>query len=451
VPFLWFQYEELLRRCIHATQKEVVKVNSQRSAQQASDRRWSPRLALGSLVLGFVLLAVSLLSATAQQTITFLTAPWGVPPDKDLLKKFETQSGISVQVISVPAAELYTKVQVASAARRAPADVIYLTEEAPSFIVAPGYMEPLNDFIARTPGLDIGDIERMDFWTIGGKVQGVPAYVQLVMMDYNNKRLKAGGFSNPAKSWEELRQHALTLKQRGVDNYPIAFGAIDWSWFLMALSSGDAMFDKDLNPVFSKVNSPARKAMAMLIGFFTKDKVISPDMLTKVTPHDVFMGGTGVYHQAWQGSLAVMNNPKISKQAPDVRYMLMPDKHFTWSLDAAIGLSRFSVKKEAGWKFIQWYLSPENQRAIYKAVGLIPSRKSVQKALNNEGAIQDYEVMVEQAKYVHQLPRTAKWWGPWTQSVTDAIRRSIQGQLTPDEAVSAIAKRWDELRAQYKK
>jgi multiple sugar transport system substrate-binding protein len=396
------------------------------------------------------LLAGTGATAAPKRTITFLTAPWGVPPDKDLLTRFEDSTGIGVQVISGPSAELYTKVQVASMARRAPADVIFLTEEAPSFIVAPGYMEPLDGFLAKSPDLNVADFDRLDFWTIHGKVQGVTTYVQLVMMDYNAKRLQGGGISAPPRTWEELRRDALQLQSKGIDRYPISFGAIDWSWYLMALSSGDEMFDRDLNPVFSAPYSPARKAMAMLIGFFATDKLITPDLLTKVTPHDVFMGGVGVFHQAWQGSLAVMNNAKISKQAPDVRYMLMPDKHFTWSLDAAIGLSRFSANKDAGWEFIKWYVSPENQRAIYKAVGLVPSRKSVQAALGAEGAIQGFDIMGEQAKFVRQLPRYAKWWGPWTQSVTDAIRRATQGQLSADAAVDEIAKRWTELKAQYR-
>ena len=269
------------------------------------------------------------------------------------------------------------------------------------------------------------------------------------MMDYTDKRLHAGGLSGPPATWGELRKDALQLQTKGVDKYPIAFGAIDWSWYLMALSSGDEMFDRGLSPVFQAPNSPGRAAMKTLVGFFATDKLITPDLLTKVTPHDVFMGGLGVFHQAWQGSLAVMNNGKISKQAPDVRYMLMPDKHFTWSLDAAIGLSRFSANKDAGWEFIKWYVSPENQRAIYKAVGLVPSRKSVQTALGAEGAVQGFDVMVEQARFVRQLPRYAKWWGPWTQSVTDAIRRAAQGQLSPDAAIDSIAKRCNYLKAQY--
>src|SRR2546427_3040810 len=403
-----------------------------------------------AMVLAITLVWPALGRGGAPQTIAFLTAPWGVPPDQALLKSFENRSGITVQIIPARAAEMYTKVEVASAGRRAPADVIFLTEEAPSFIVAPGYMEPLDARVAKSADLNAGDIERMDFWTVGGKIQGITTYVQMVMLDYHSERLRAGGFNTPAATWNELRQQSVALKQKGVDQYPIAFGAIDWSWFLMSLSAGDPMFDASLNPVFSNSASPARKAMAMLLGFFSTDKVITPDLLTKVTPHDVFMGGTGVYHQAWQGSLAVMNNAKISKQAPDVQYLLMPERHFTWSLDAAIGFARVSRKKDARVEFIKWYVSPENQRAIFTAVGLVPSRKSVQQALNAEGAIQGFGAMAEQAKYVHQLPRTGEWWGPGTQSVTEAIRKAAQGQLTADAAVDAVAKRWNELKAQYK-
>ncbi len=411
---------------------------------------------MGRSVLRLLMVAIlctvlaSGLAAGPKRTITFLTAPWGVPPDKGLLTAFTQNSGVDVQITSAPSAELYSKVQVASTARRAPADVIFLTEEAPSFLVAPGYMEPLDGYLARSPDLNVADIDRLNFWTVGGKVQGVTTYVQLVMMDYNTKRFQAGGLRTPPSTWDELRQQALQLKSKGVDTYPISFGAIDWSWYLMSLSSGDPMFDTGLNPVFNKPGSPARRAMAMLVHFFTTDHVITPDLLTKVTPHDVFMGGIGVFHQAWQGSLAVMNNAKISKQAPDVRYLLLPEQHFTWSLDAAIGLSRFSRNKDAGWEFIKWYVSPENQRAIFTAVGLVPSRKSVQEALGKEGAIQDFNVMVSQAQYVRQLPRYAKWWGPWTQSVTEAVRKAAQGQITPDAAIDEAARRWSELKTQYK-
>src|SRR2546427_5552754 len=185
-----------------------------------------------AMVLAIALVWPALGRGGAPQTITFLTAPWGVPPDQALLKSFENRSGITVQIISGRSAEMYTKVQVASAGRRAPADVIFLTEEAPSFIVAPEYMEPLDARVAKSADLNAGDIERMDFWTVGGKIQGLTTYVQMVMMDYNAKRLRAGGVNPPAATWDGLRRQSVALKQKGVDQYPIAVGAIDWWWLL---------------------------------------------------------------------------------------------------------------------------------------------------------------------------------------------------------------------------
>src|SRR3989442_14738210 len=168
-----------------------------------------------AMVLAITLVWPALGRGGAPQTIAFLTAPWGVPPDQALLKSFENRSGITVQIISAPSAEMYTKVQVASAGRRAPADVIFLTEEAPSFIVAPGYMEPLDARVALSAVLNAGYIERMDFWTVGGKIQGLTTYVQMVMMDYNAKRLRAGGFNTPAPKWDETPAQADALKAQG--------------------------------------------------------------------------------------------------------------------------------------------------------------------------------------------------------------------------------------------
>ena len=47
----------------------------------------------------------------------------------------------------------------------------------------------------------------------------------------------------PPKTWADLKQEAMTIRDKGIDQYPIAFGAVDWSWYLMALSMGDPMFD----------------------------------------------------------------------------------------------------------------------------------------------------------------------------------------------------------------
>jgi multiple sugar transport system substrate-binding protein len=383
------------------------------------------------------------------KTITFLTPPWGAPPDPEALEAFQAEAGFTVEVQSVQMADLFSRVQVASASGQPAADVIFLTEEAPSNIVATGNMMPLNDLIAATPELDLSDFNKVDFWSQDEMVYGIPTYLQLVMMDYNAAKLAQAGFDAPPTTWAEMRDMAVAIRDQGIDPNPIALGAIDWSWYLIALSMGDPMFDADLNPVFADEGSKAREAMAYLLGLFA-DELISPEMLAgSINQHSLFWGGTGVFHQGWQGSVQVGNNPEVSKQAPDVAYMVLPEVGNTWSFPAGIGIAAGSPNAAEAWQFIQWYVGEANQRAIYEAVGLYPSRISVAEALSAEGLIAGNEQIAEQSMRVNELPRYALWWGPFTNVVSESILEAAQTGTSADDVINALAEEWNDLKAEY--
>ncbi|MEZ4672370.1 MAG: extracellular solute-binding protein [Anaerolineae bacterium] len=400
------------------------------------------------ILIATVLLGAAVPGMAQDKKITFLTPAWGVPPDEDALKAFEAEAGFTVEIQSVQMADLFTRVQTSAATGQPAADVIFLTEEAPSNVVATGNMLALNDLIAASD-LDLADFNKVDFWTSEDQTYGIPVYLQLVMMDYNKAKLSAGGFDAPPTTWAELKEQAAAIKAGGGDEYPIAMGAIDWSWYLMALSMGDPMFDADLNPVFADEGSKAREAMSMLLGFFA-DGLISPDILAgSVSQHSLFWSGMGVFHQGWQGSVAVGNNPDASKQAPDVNYMLLPEVGNTWSFPAALGIDKNSPNAEDAWKFIEWYVQPENQVSIYNAFGLYPSRTSVAEQLNADGKIAGYDSIVEQSAHVNELPRQTLWWGPFTQKVSESILQAAQSGTSSDEVIDALAQEWNDLKAEY--
>ncbi len=406
-------------------------------------RSTAQRMGLVGVVAASLLLPA--VAAAQSTTITFLTPPWGVPPDQAALDAFQTETGITVEIQSVQMSDLFSRVQIAAGSGQAAADVIFLTEEAPSNIVATGNLEPLDALIADA---DLSDFTKVDFWQSNGQTFGIPVYNQLVMMDYNTKRAADAGFTTPPATWSELVEQARAIKAAGIDDSPIAMGAIDWSWYLMALSMGDPMFDADLNPVFADAGSKAREAMTMLLAAFA-DGLISPDILAgSLTQHSAFWGGTGTFHQGWQGSVVVGNGPD-SKQAPDVAYLLLPDEHFTWSFPAAIGIGKGSTNQDAAWKFIEWYTAPEQQTAIFDAFGLYPSRVSVADALNAEGKIAGYDVIAEQSQSVNELPRQALWWGPFTSAVTSRIIEAAQSGTSADQLIDSLAQQWNDLKAEY--
>ena len=408
-------------------------------------------MAIKRISLLFVMLFLFCLGFAAQAqdtTISFLAPPWGVPPNEEALNAFMEESGITVEIQSVQMADLYSRVQVAAAAGQAPADVIFITEEGPSNVVATGNMLPLNDYLAMGE-LDVDDFEKLDFWTVDGDTYAVPTYLQLVMMDYNAARLAAAGFDSAPTTWAELHEQSVAIRDAGVDDHPIALGAISWSWWLMALSMGDPMFDDDLNPVFADEGSKGREAMALLKTFFD-DELISPEILAgSINQHALFWSGVGVFHQAWQGSLAVANNPDRSQQAPDAAYMVLPEAGNTWSFPAGIGISVDSENAEAAWEFIKWYVSDGTQTDIYNAFGLYPSRMSVAAALNEEGVIQGYDEIVAQSMLTNELPRFALWWGPWAASVSEVIKEGMATDMASDDVIDALAAEWNELKEEY--
>ncbi|MEX1343478.1 MAG: extracellular solute-binding protein [Candidatus Limnocylindrales bacterium] len=408
---------------------------------------------VGSAAALALALAIPMGGAMAQDgaSITMLTPSWGVPPDPDLLAAFEEESGITVEIIGgegVALDKLFTDVVTANATNQAAADVIFLTEEAPSNVVAIGGVEDISDLVEAN-GTDLGQFDQVDFWQDGDALYGIPVYSQLVMMDYNAARYAEGGFEAPPTTWAELTDAARALQEQGLDNNPISFKADDWTWFILALSMGDPMFDEDLNPVFADEGSKAREAMDMLLTW-VEEELISPGIISnETTQHANFWAGNAVFHQGWQGSASAGNNPETSAQAPNVEYLLLPEEHYTWSFPAAVGIGAGSENREAAYEFIEWYTGPENQQAIFEAYGLYPSRPDVAAALNESGAIEGYDVIVEQAQYLNELPRQALWWGPFANAVDEQILLGIENESSADEIVDAIAEEWNSLRSEY--
>lgn len=400
------------------------------------------------MIILVVLLSLGLTAQAQDRTISFLTPSWGVPPSEEALNAFMEESGITVEIQSVQMQDLFSRVQVAAAAGEAAADVIFITEEGPSNVVATGNMMPLNDLLDMGE-IDLDDFEKVDFWTTDGDIYAIPTYLQLVMLDYNAARLAEAGFDAAPATWAELDEMARAAKGAGVDDHPIAMGAISWSWWLMALSMGDPMFDADLNPVFADEGSKGREAMDMLLSWFA-DELISPEILAgSIGQHPLFWSGVGIFHQAWQGSVRVGNNPDVSAQSPNVAYMVLPEVGNTWSFPAGIGIHVDSENVEDAWEFVKWYVGDQNMTDIYNAFGLYPSRMSISSALNEAGEIEGYDEIVAQSMHVHELPRYTLWWGPWAASVSEHILEAAQMSMMGGDVIDALAEEWNELKAEY--
>lgn len=396
------------------------------------------------LVSVAILCSVALaMNVSAAEKLMYMATPWGTP-SQELLDKFAEQTGITVEVTSLEQTALRDKVLSAAAGRVNPADLIYTGIDDLGVFASAGITRPLDEMVSQEL---LDALYGRKFFTVDGKLYAVPIYSQMVMIDYDKAALEKIGVID-IDTWDTFEEVSMTLKEQGISEYPISFGMRSWSWFLMALSSGSTLFDEELNPVFDDPKDPGFQAFVQLIAFYNKG-LISPERITSPNPHPAFWAGQAVFHQSWQGGLAIANNPEKSEIAPNADYLLLPEEHYTWSLPGGIGISTYTDYPEAAMQFIEFMTSEEVQIATYQTHGMFPARKATFEKLGAEGQIDGFAAMKEQANYLVSLPYYTPWFSEFNTEATKALVRAAKGEQTAEEAVKALADFTRELQEEY--
>ena len=378
------------------------------------------------------------------EKLVYLSTSWGAP-SQELINIFEEKTGITVEVVILDPDDLRNKVMTAATNNSSPADIIFTGMSDFGVFSHAGVLKALDKFVPQ----QIFDlVVGQELFQIENTTLSVPIYQQMVMLDYNKAALNEVGLTAvDIKTWSDLEQAALKLKANGME-YPLAFGARPWSWYMMALSQGGTLFDNDGNLTFDQAGDPGYKAFVQLVRYFT-DGLISPERLTSPNPHPSFWSGQAAFHQAWQGSLAIANNPERSEIASDAGYLLLPDRHYTWNLPAGISISSSSKYPQASLMFIEFMLSDDVQTYAYTANGMYPASKSTLANLGSSNQIDGSEEIREQAKYLRQLPYDKPWFAEFEAEARDALVRAASGNIHSERALLALAAFQKDLKKRY--
>ena len=377
--------------------------------------------------------------------LVYMSAAWG-SPSQELLDKVEAETGIKVEVTTLDVKPLRDKVMTAAAGKVNPADIIFVGIDDIGGFASAGILRELDRDV---PKKTFDSVYGRQFFEVEGKTYAVPLYQQMVMVDYDKAAMaKIGVKGENIKTWGDFEEVAQKLKDQGVSEYPVSFGVRSWSWYLMALSMGSTLFNKDMEPTFDEASDPGYRAFTMLIDWYEKG-LISPERVSSPNPHPAFWAGQAVFHQAWQGSLGIANNPEKSKIAPNADYLLLPEKHFTWSLPAGLGISTYTDYPKAAQQFIEFMIGEEVQLNTYDTHGMFPALRSLFQRLGNEGKIDGYETMAEQAKYLIPLPYNTPWYAEFNNEATNALVRAARGEQTVDVAIKALAEYQRKLKQEY--
>jgi multiple sugar transport system substrate-binding protein len=407
----------------------------------------------------------------AAGNLDFVVWSYSIETIQDNIKRFEKSNpAINIKLADHSWFDYHDIMATKFTGGNAP-DVAYSSDHWLQEWVAAGWLEPID---ARCPGL----AQYKDEWaeyaaegmTLDDKLYGVPYYADLVIFIYNDKMVRAAGFSAPPQSWEELKQQALAMKQKGIAEYPINIPMKkDDPWaieflYSMVYGDGGSMFDDENNPVFNEAGSEAEQVLTFLADARNTSKISDPAALEMAEPDVVKAMGAGrhAFTVLAKYNLAELNAGQ-HKEKGNFKMALMPgSQHSTVGFVRFYSLGKGAVDQgdaavKASCKFMNYFGGKTGGEylvmkrwALEKGLGFanlpLYDDPAVGQAINKWG---DVELERKQAQLARVKEGLTPWWGSWDIYAREQIHAALLGRSTPKQALQRMADRWEELREQH--
>lgn len=310
-----------------------------------------------------------------------------------------------------------------------------------------GFADLTGDLDAWADGADLVP-EVLDTAKIDDKVYGVPWFTGTRALYYRTDVFTELGLEPPA-TLAELTETARAIRAAKPDLYGIAVGGK----YLFALlpyvwANGGDIAERDGGTWSATIDSAEARA-----GFAQYTELIAPDICPPAQCAQL-TGSQSV--AAFAAGLAAMtiggdfNRAAVDEGAVKGKYAVVPlpgvaegEIAPAFAGGNLLGVLRSSDRRQLGWEFVQLLGGKEYQRALYDAMGTMPTFTDVQ-----DGIAGDDEFLVPFIETVQAgtrfVPATPAWTQIDAQAVLPtAVQQVATGELDVDTATSAAAAEMD--------
>ncbi len=352
-------------------------------------------------------------------------------------KDFESENpDAEVDVTIVPWESAHDKLANAITAGETPDVSLIGTTWMGEFAEADGLMptpEGLVDEADFFPGA-------WDSTVVGGTSYGVPWYVETRVLYYRTDLAEKAGWTEAPQSWDELKQFAADLQDKGGAEYGISVQpGQTGSWQTMipfAWSNGAALTNDDGTEY--TIDSPeTTEALDFYSSLFeeglSQDRVLDPG-----ESESGFADGTygsfisGPWHTALVEEQGLKPDQYAVAPLPGVDSA--PGTSFVGGGDLAV--FRDAENADAAWKFVRWLSEPETQQAFYEEVGDLPA---VQSAWDSGKLAEDPKLKVFGEQLDHaEAPPAVPTWEQVAASIDAVIEQAARGEIDPAEGVKQM-------------
>ena len=385
-------------------------------------------------------------------SLSVMIPEWAVPSD-NLLKEFTDSTGIKVSINQVAWDAIRDKIGIAASGGEASADVVEVDWSWVGEFDSADWLEPLKvDDSLKT------EMPTISSFSVGDKVLALPYSNDYRIAYYNTKHFEEAGIGEEPKTYDQIYEAVKTIKEKGIAEHPYplvltaeekASTGLIWTAYTM----NDKVFNDD--------NTLNEESVKAALKFY--DKLIKEDL---VDPADKTADGMETYRRITTGTasyltgptsyIGTVNNAEKSQVVGEVAPILMPGKtdnaKHTMALPEALGITKFSKKKEEARKFIDWYTSADTQEKLNAELGNLPTRNSVLEKLINDGKIENPGAMLEQAKLIASpFPNGVPvYYNEMSNAIYNAVNGLATGSLDVDSAFTQMDTKIKELIAENK-
>lgn len=361
----------------------------------------------------------------------------GYHPDemKRLTTMFENLTGIEVNIEYAGYDEAYGNILDADA----PYDVVSLDQLWLADLVVKERLIPLDKYIRPVRG-DLDPAAKKAFH-YQEHTWAVPFLINVQLLFYNEKMLKAAGYKNPPASLEAMVEQMKAIKAKGIVEYPWTDAwqqdeglVSEFVWLTGAF--GGELIDQEGTLVFDQ--TPGVRALEFMVTLL-KDQLANPIILKhdELLAKDDFLGGHAAFTSQWLFLHRLLDDPQVSAIVKQGQMGLLPASKSvaakTSSVSAFQGIAILtnSENQDIAWQWLQFFTSPLVQRAF---LAEMPVWKSVQTSQDTIMLDPLMAVKREQLRNAHHRPALPNY-SQMSAILQTYLHSALRGKMEPAAAL----------------
>ena len=368
----------------------------------------------------------------------------------EMIPEFERRNpGIKVKVQQIPWSAAHEKLLTAHVGDSTP-DVAQIGNTWISEFVAMRALDDLTPFAAQSTIVDQRDYFPGIWATnvVGGRLYGVPWYVDTRVLFYRSDILASVGYANGPRTWAEWSDAMEKIVAQKKSRFGILMPTNEYEPpVVLALSNGSML----LNAAGTRGAFREREfaeAFAFYVDMFKRGHA----------PASSNQQIANLYQQFAEGDFAMYISGPWN--VGEFRRRLPADMQDKWATapipgrdarrpgismagGASLVIFRASPNKPAARRFIEFLSEPAQQVRFFELTGDLPARRSAWKApaLAAEPRFPAFRTQLESVRPLPQVPE----WEQIATAIYDRGEAAARGTTSVSAAVKALDERADEL------